>query len=62
MLPAPASIPATTLPVLATGHGESTLRCSPTRSCSPADSANRSSGTRPAEPTRFGSSKTGVTV
>ena len=34
-----------------TGFGESTLRCSSSRSCSPADSASSSAGTKPAQPT-----------
>ena len=62
MLSAPVSIPATTPADFSAGFGESTLRCSSSRSCSPADSASNNAGTKPAQPTRFGSSKTGSTL
>ena len=45
-----------------TAFGESTLRCSSSSSYRPADSPSNSAGTRPAEPTRFGSSETGLTL
>ncbi len=45
--------------VFAAAFGEATLKSCSRRSYSPADSANRSTGTRPAADTRFGSSKTG---
>ena len=54
--------PATTPADFTTGFGDSTVRCSPSRSYRPADSASRSAGTSPAQPTRFGSSKTGTIV
>ncbi len=56
---APASIPPTTLAVLATAFGAGTLSPSASRSYQPADSASRRVGTKPAADTRFGSSKTG---
>jgi hypothetical protein len=62
MLSAPASIPATTPVVFATGFGDDVATCSATSSCRPADSASRITGTRPAADTRFGSSKTGKTL
>jgi hypothetical protein len=62
MLSAPASIPATTLVVFTTAFGAATVTCSATRSYSPADSASRNTGTRPAADTRFGSSKTALTL
>ncbi len=58
MQSAPANIPATTHSALATVFGEGTRSRSASRSWSPADSANRITGTRPAAPIRFGSSKT----
>ena len=42
--------------------GEGTVNCCARKSCRPADSANRSTGTRPAADTRFGSSNTGRIV
>jgi hypothetical protein len=62
MLSAPTSIPATTHPDLATGFGEATLRCSPSRACNPAVSASRIAGSSPADDIRLGSSKTAETV
>ena len=40
--------------------GPESVRCSASRSCSPARSANLSTGDNPAHDTRFGSSKTAV--
>lgn len=62
MLSAPASIPPTTLVAFAVALADATLNWSSRRSCRPADSANPSTGTRPATDTRFGSSKTGRIV
>ena len=62
MQSAPASIPATTPAAFTSAFGHGTLRCCPSRSCSPARSASRITGTRPAEPIRFGSSKTAATL
>ena len=59
MLSAPAAIPATRQPTFRcafTPHGPPVLRCSLTRSDSPAFSARAITGTRPARDTRFGSS------
>jgi hypothetical protein len=59
MLSAPATMPAKTAAVFADAFGEATSRCSSASSCRPPDSVNNIPGTRPTEPTRFGSSKTG---
>jgi hypothetical protein len=58
---APASIPPTTAAVFTPALGEGTDNLS-SRPSIPADSANRSAGTKPAADTRFGSSKTGRIV
>ena len=52
---APATIPATTHPALTAAFGEATFDRSWSGCCSP---ARRVTGTRPAERTRLGSSKT----
>jgi hypothetical protein len=64
MLSAPATIPATSeatfnraLAPLSVG----TLRCSCASSCKPAERAKATSGTKPADDTRFGSSNTAET-
>ena len=58
---APAAIPATSEATFNPAFAPlsvGTVRCSSARSRSPADSAKPSAGTRPADDTRFGSSKT----
>ena len=62
MLSAPASIPATISAAFTGPFGHGTLKCSVRRSCSPALPASRITGTRPAEPMRFGSSKIADTL
>jgi hypothetical protein len=65
MLSAPATIPATNDDTFAGAFadpGPDKLRQSPTRSTSPARDAKASTGTRPADDTRFGSSKTADTT
>ncbi len=59
---APASIPATTPAAFTGPFGQGTLKCSPSSSCRPALPASRITGTKPAEPIRFGSSKTADTL
>ena len=61
MQSAPASNAATTLVVFATAFALGTVTAA-SRPGSPAACANRSTGTRPATDTRFGSSKTGRTM
>jgi len=58
MQSAPASIPPITLAALTGAFGDATVRCPCSRSCKPARSASRITGINPAEPIRFGSSKT----
>src|SRR3954451_2444265 len=62
MQSAPASIPPITLVALPVRFGESTLKWVSRRLSRPAACASRNTGTRPADDTRFGSSKTARTV
>ncbi len=59
---APASIPATTHDAFTAELADGTLDRSASNSCSPARSASRITGTKPADPIRFGSSKTASTL
>jgi hypothetical protein len=56
MLSAPATIPATTAATFTPEFGDGTLSPSAARSCNPQRPARASTGTSPADDTRFGSS------
>lgn len=59
MLSAPTSIPATIVRNFAATFADATFTPCANRAENPTDSANSSTGTKPAADTRFGSSKTG---